>query len=91
VQQSVVAAVSKLRTRYDGYQLVTTGHSLGAALAVFAAIDLAWVNHFPVSAVYNFGSPRLGNDAFAKWMQEHVLANIPHLPCCVSWGASSIW
>ncbi len=41
------------------------GHSLGGALAALCAHDLA-ANGFPVSAVYTFGAPRVGNVTFAR-------------------------
>jgi len=43
-----------------GRALITTGHSLGAALAQLAAVA------YRADAVYTFGSPRAGNGAFAK-------------------------
>ena len=45
--------------------LYITGHSLGAALATLAAAKLAEA-HQPVWGVYTFGSPRVGDPAFAK-------------------------
>jgi len=41
-----------------------TGHSLGAALGTFAAVDLRATKKLPGTA-YLFGAPRLGNVAFA--------------------------
>ncbi len=40
-------------------QLVLTGHSLGGALALLAAFDLA-KERFPIRAVITFGAPRVG-------------------------------
>jgi hypothetical protein len=50
--------------RHDG-RMVYTGHSLGAALATLAA------SLIPPAALYTFGSPRVGNSAFAA-----ALANV---------------
>lgn len=45
-----------------------TGHSLGGALAILAAV------RFPPRAVYTFGGPRCGDDDFAKQhpLREHI-------------------
>ncbi|MGG1553940.1 lipase family protein [Paenibacillus ferrarius] len=47
-------------------QVYLTGHSLGGALAALCAADLATNTKFRSPAVYTFGSPRVGNPAFAK-------------------------
>jgi pimeloyl-ACP methyl ester carboxylesterase len=44
--------------------IMLTGHSLGGALATIAALDLHQ-RGYGVRAVYTFGSPRVGNRAFA--------------------------
>lgn len=52
------------------WSVYVTGHSLGGALATLCAYDLAARRHvYPTPhhlALYNFGSPRVGNRAFAK-------------------------
>lgn len=47
--------------------IVVTGHSLGGALAQLLALDLRMSLGAKVAiALYTFGSPRVGNRAFAK-------------------------
>ncbi len=43
-----------------------TGHSLGAALATLAADRALQERSFPVRGLYTFGSPRVGDAAFAR-------------------------
>lgn len=63
--QSVREAVKTLDSKKP---LVISGHSLGAALATFAAIDLALVlpEFQPRLQVYTYAGPRLGNKAFVE-------------------------
>jgi triacylglycerol lipase len=69
-----------------------TGHSLGGALAVLAAIALHRAG-FEITQVYTFGQPRVGNSDFKDWYnlylgwrtfrmvyQEDIVPRIPHLP-----------
>eukprot|EP00762_Andalucia_godoyi_P000934 ANDGO_03776.mRNA.1 Lipase len=74
--------------------LICTGHSLGAALAEVACLqlmDYAFVaprlNSLPT--VYNYGQPRVGNAAFASWADTqfniyfrltHYRDIVPHIP-----------
>lgn len=53
---------------YSNEKIIITGHSLGAALAVFTALDL----HSITSSlcVYTFGSPRIGNQSFSKLLKD---------------------
>ncbi|NJK34634.1 MAG: lipase family protein [Oscillatoriales cyanobacterium SM2_2_1] len=56
---------SELRTNLNRDRpILLTGHSLGGALATIAALDLHQ-RDYRVTGVYTFGSPRVGNRAFA--------------------------
>jgi predicted lipase len=44
--------------------VIVTGHSLGGALAILAALELKR-HGFNITQVYTFGQPRVGNKAFA--------------------------
>jgi len=63
---NVVQQVKSLKNQFPSYSVIVTGHSLGAALATLTALDLV---HQGVSSVrmFNFGSPRIGNDEFAAY------------------------
>ncbi|KAK4787139.1 hypothetical protein SAY86_010972 [Trapa natans] len=67
--ESVVEEIRRLVELYKGESLsiTITGHSLGAALAVLVADDLSIsiTHNIPPIAVFSFGSPRVGNQAFA--------------------------
>ncbi|GGA24467.1 lipase family protein [Paenibacillus physcomitrellae] len=52
--------------------LFITGHSLGAALATLCALDLAANTAFKSPYLYTFGSPRVGDPAFAKTFSKYV-------------------
>ena len=67
-----------------------TGHSLGGALAVLLAAKLAAKN-IPVSGLYTFGTPRVGDKAFADTLDEKLKDTasyrlvvsgdfVPHIP-----------
>lgn len=73
-------------------KVFVTGHSLGGALAILAALELKRQG-FNVAQVYTFGQPRVGNAAFKSLYedalgastfrvvyQEDIVARIPHLP-----------
>ncbi len=47
-------------------RLHVAGHSLGAALATFAAYDLERSLRRKVASLHTFGSPRIGDDAFVR-------------------------
>jgi len=84
------------RSQYPNYEIVFTGHSLGAAFATLAAVDMILGGWAPASEsiLYNYGSPRVGNLAFANkvvellpntlWRVVHNKDLVPHVPLCES-------
>jgi len=65
---SIKSAVAKLSSGGIN-RVIVTGHSLGAALATLAAVDLAQNASLSVEVI-NFGSPRVGNQAFATYANK---------------------
>lgn len=81
--RAALSALPKHKTLY------VTGHSLGGALATLCALDVAVNTAFDSPRVYTYGSPRVGDPAFAKTFSStigcsHRIANqydvVPHLP-----------
>ena len=67
VRGPLLALVDSVTGGGDGWVVYVTGHSLGGALATLLASDLASrPDPKPRLAVYTFGSPRVGNAAFAR-------------------------
>jgi pimeloyl-ACP methyl ester carboxylesterase len=85
VKEEVIAAVRKLGVT----RVVVTGHSLGAALAQLAAVDLQR-EKFAATTLIDFGQPRVGNKAFAdyaatllagrSWRTVNEADPVPHVP-----------
>ena len=88
-----------MRVLIDGFAaehprapLWVTGHSLGAAVAYHAAVDLMQGAHARrLRGVYTYGQPRVGNSNFASWTAQllgavpvfrvtHRQDPVPHLP-----------
>jgi len=63
VREELKPKLQKLPIR----RLIITGHSLGGALSVIASYDLK-MNDFPVTHLFTFGAPRVGNKEF----EEHI-------------------
>ena len=53
-----------------GCSLLFTGHSLGAAMATLAAAEHA--GGAAAVQLYTFGSPRVGDQAFASWARDKL-------------------
>ena len=58
---------------HPGASVTSIGHSLGATLALLDSVYLPL--HLPTSTVFKtvgFGMPRVGNQAFADYVDAHV-------------------
>lgn len=82
---NLTAAAGRLVERFPGRPLYVVGHSLGAALATVAAVDIRarleaerkernegrGENSRPLDVrLVTFGSPRVGNEAFASFVRQ---------------------
>jgi hypothetical protein len=75
---------------YPTAQVHITGHSLGAALSVFAGLDLELEMGVKIASIYTAGEPRGGDVDFAQFLiknfqgrhfrQTHYTDPVPHLP-----------
>lgn len=60
--------VRKIFKQYPDYNLVVTGHSLGAALASLAGIELKLRGHDPM--VLTYATPKMFNAPMKQWVDE---------------------
>lgn len=88
VEKSVDENIVKLMNKYPNASIAVTGQSLGGALSTFCAIELQLKTN-KVAELYNFGCPRVGNDATATFIDSklqtrfRVVHNrdiVPHVP-----------
>jgi len=88
IKSQVVAGFQTLVNQHKPTEIYFSGHSLGAALSIFAALEVGATQTIPIS-VYNFGEPRVGNQIFASYFNTRVgniwrVVNqddcVPHLP-----------
>ena len=89
LKETILDAFINLSKKYLNAKTAVFGHSLGAAMATFAFIDAN--EKINVDYFYSFGSPRVGNYAFAEFYNKnfensgkaritHFKDNVPHLP-----------
>ncbi|MHB8126122.1 MAG: lipase family protein [Desulfitobacteriaceae bacterium] len=64
--------VSVLKNLPPSIPLYVTGHSLGAALALLAILDITVNTHFKHAVMYNFAGPRVGNLRFTFTVDAKV-------------------
>ena len=75
VKSSVLGTWNGLQTKYGNYKTVVAGHSLGGALGQICATSLKNARPNATISLYTYGSPRVGNEAFASFMEAAFGAN----------------
>nr|KAJ3405408.1 hypothetical protein HK105_003746 [Polyrhizophydium stewartii] len=73
----VRSTLASLMQRFPDYELIFTGHSLGAALAIVAATDIYQTTPSIAgrTSVYTYGQPRVGNTAWANYIDNLPFAS----------------
>lgn len=72
VREATFAQVQRLMQEYNEERVSVTGHSLGGAMALLAGMDYDARLAKGVYRVITFGMPRVGNDAFARCVDERL-------------------
>ncbi|PRP89536.1 hypothetical protein PROFUN_00800 [Planoprotostelium fungivorum] len=74
VRDDVIRSGIELSNKFPNHTLIVTGHSLGGAISTLVAADLAIEAQVknPVQ-LWTFGSPRVGNEVFARYLDDHYL------------------
>lgn len=62
IAEDLFKAVNEIRSKTGITRVLVTGHSLGAVLALFTAVDLVIHDGFAHPVLYAFGLPRVGNE-----------------------------
>ncbi|ELU43435.1 lipase domain-containing protein [Rhizoctonia solani AG-1 IA] len=76
----VLSTVKKVIAERGATKVVTVGHSLGGALALLDGLYLRLNLPSNIEIITRtIGQPRVGNDAFAKFVDQKVLDSVPNL------------
>ncbi|KAK0194813.1 alpha/beta-hydrolase [Armillaria mellea] len=68
----VLAAVTSAMSNYSTKSVTVVGHSLGGAIALLDGVYLTLQLPSASVSVITYGMPRVGNQDFADWVDEHV-------------------
>ncbi|KAF8507716.1 Alpha/Beta hydrolase protein [Gautieria morchelliformis] len=75
----VLDSVGVQLQEHSDYNIVTSGHSLGGALASIAAMSLRAKFPFTNISMYTYGQPRTGNSIYANWVNNQFGVRIMHV------------
>eukprot|EP00455_Lapot_gusevi_P016429 TRINITY_DN1846_c0_g2_i2.p2 TRINITY_DN1846_c0_g2~~TRINITY_DN1846_c0_g2_i2.p2 ORF type:complete len:285 (+),score=101.95 TRINITY_DN1846_c0_g2_i2:109-963(+) len=85
----VFSTIQQLVVQNPNFAVVVTGHSLGGAQAILCILDLVHNERFSNIVAYTYGSPRVGDPAFASYFNQIVPVHyrvthshdiVPHVP-----------
>lgn len=68
----VLSAVQTAISKFGAKKVTITGHSLGGAIALLDAVFLPLHVSGVTFKTVTYGMPRVGNPAFANWVDSHV-------------------
>ncbi|KAG2493000.1 hypothetical protein HYH03_008664 [Edaphochlamys debaryana] len=89
LQKTFTDAVVELMAAHPRSRMVVTGHSMGGALAQLAGLEFKLSYNRTLTTVYTWGSPRVGNLAYAQlfstfvdvsWRFTHNRDIVPSVP-----------
>ncbi|RHY25602.1 hypothetical protein DYB32_008204 [Aphanomyces invadans] len=81
IRDQLIVALEGLFILHPNAPLLVTGHSLGAAVAAIAVLDLHTSQNMTTSEMLTFGEPRVGNAAFVT----KLLQVVPHVHRVTHW------
>ncbi|OQS00692.1 lipase [Thraustotheca clavata] len=81
IGKELITALNQVRKEYPKAPIVMTGHSLGAAIAAIATIDLHEQYNISIEQLVTFGEPRVGTKGFV----EYLLKTVPYLARITHW------
>ncbi|KAH8675990.1 lipase [Xylariales sp. PMI_506] len=69
-REDVLPSLKVLHSQHPEYPIHLVGHSLGGAVAALAALEMKVILGWDNVIVTTFGEPRVGNDGFARYLDE---------------------
>lgn len=73
LQEGIESAIGRMREKHPRAALYFSGHSVGGGLAcISAARMLESQPGIQIKAIYSFGQPRVGNEAFMQALTSHA-------------------
>ena len=75
----ILSAVQKTLSTKDTSSVTVVGHSLGAALALLDGVSLSLKLPSAMVTVVNYGMPRVGNQAFADFVDSQLGGRVTHV------------
>lgn len=94
LRDAFIDNIKKAYAEFPDFNFIFTGHSLGGAITTLASYDAVTQGIIPSkqATLYNYGSPRVGNQVFADAVQSaipeiyrvvHWKDMVPHVPPCI--------